>query len=91
VCRENISVLYTRVPRLLADLAIAHGYARYPLERRLSPHEIAGTVHTILNEEAGAVRAVLEYAARAMTATVSAEGPSVARTPMRPTSERQPM
>jgi len=28
-CRENISVLYTRVPRLLADLAIAHGDARY--------------------------------------------------------------
>ena len=28
-CRENISVLYTCVPRLLADLAIAHGDARY--------------------------------------------------------------
>ena len=28
-CRENISVLYTRAPRLLADLAIAHGEARY--------------------------------------------------------------
>src|ERR1700722_5669964 len=28
-CRENISVLYTRVPRLLADLAIAPGHARY--------------------------------------------------------------
>jgi len=28
-CRENISVLYTRMPRLLADLAIAHGDARY--------------------------------------------------------------
>src|SRR5450432_3531290 len=28
-CRENLSVLYTRVPRLLADLAIAHGDARY--------------------------------------------------------------
>jgi DNA replication protein DnaC len=28
-CRENISVLYTRVPRLLADLAFAHGDARY--------------------------------------------------------------
>ena len=26
---KNISVLYTRVPRLLADLAIAHGDARY--------------------------------------------------------------
>ena len=28
-CRENISVLYTRMPRLLADLSIAHGDARY--------------------------------------------------------------
>jgi DNA replication protein DnaC len=28
-CRENISVLYMRMPRLLADLAIAHGEARY--------------------------------------------------------------
>src|SRR5271155_4706561 len=28
-CRENLSVLYTRVPRLFADLAIAHGDARY--------------------------------------------------------------
>jgi DNA replication protein DnaC len=28
-CRENISVLYVRVPRLLADLAIAHGDPRY--------------------------------------------------------------
>ena len=28
-CRENMSVLYSRVPRLFADLAIAHGDARY--------------------------------------------------------------
>ena len=28
-CRENISVLYTRVPRLFADLAIARGDPRY--------------------------------------------------------------
>src|SRR5665213_1006483 len=28
-CRENISVLYTRMPRLFADLAIAHGDVRY--------------------------------------------------------------
>jgi len=28
-CRENISVLYTRVPRLFIDLAIAHGDPRY--------------------------------------------------------------
>src|SRR5271163_3525861 len=28
-CRENISVLYTRMPRLFADLAVAHGDARY--------------------------------------------------------------
>src|ERR1700688_3704774 len=28
-CRENMSVLYTRMPRLFADLAIAHGDARY--------------------------------------------------------------
>ena len=28
-CRENFSVLYTRAPRLFADLAIAHGDARY--------------------------------------------------------------
>ncbi|SNB69693.1 Phage terminase, large subunit GpA [Rhodoblastus acidophilus] len=28
-CREKISVLYTRMPRLFADLAIAHGDARY--------------------------------------------------------------
>jgi DNA replication protein DnaC len=28
-CRENIAVLYTRMTRLLADLAIAHGDARY--------------------------------------------------------------
>jgi len=28
-CRENFSVLYTRMPRLFADLAIAHGDARY--------------------------------------------------------------
>ena len=27
-CRENISVLYTHIPRLFADLAIAHGDAR---------------------------------------------------------------
>jgi DNA replication protein DnaC len=28
-CRENLSVLYTRMPRLFTDLAIAHGDARY--------------------------------------------------------------
>ncbi len=28
-CRENISVLYTRIPRLFADLAIAQGDPRY--------------------------------------------------------------
>ena len=28
-CRENFSVLYTRMPRLFTDLAIAHGDARY--------------------------------------------------------------
>jgi DNA replication protein DnaC len=28
-CRENMSVLYTRVPRLFADLAIAHGDPSY--------------------------------------------------------------
>ena len=28
-CRENLSVLYTRVPRLFADLAVAHGDVRY--------------------------------------------------------------
>jgi len=28
-CRENMSVLYTRMPRLFADLAIAHGDAHY--------------------------------------------------------------
>jgi DNA replication protein DnaC len=28
-CQENISALYTRMPRLFADLAIAHGDARY--------------------------------------------------------------
>ena len=28
-CRENMSVLYARIPRLFADLAIAHGDARY--------------------------------------------------------------
>ena len=28
-CRENLSVLYARVPRLFADLAIAHGDPRY--------------------------------------------------------------
>ena len=28
-CRENLSVLYARMPRLFADLAIAHGDARY--------------------------------------------------------------
>jgi transposase len=28
-CRENMSVLYTRIPRLFADLAIAHGDPRY--------------------------------------------------------------
>ena len=28
-CRENMSVLYTRMPRLFADLAVAHGDARY--------------------------------------------------------------
>ena len=46
-----------------------------PSERGLSPREIASAVHTILNEQAGAVRAVPENAARAVTATVSAEGP----------------
>jgi DNA replication protein DnaC len=28
-CRENTSVLYMRMPRLFADLAVAHGDARY--------------------------------------------------------------
>jgi hypothetical protein len=28
-CRQNLSVLYTRMPRLFVDLAIAHGDARY--------------------------------------------------------------
>src|SRR5271155_5286785 len=28
-CRENMSVLYTRIPRLFADWAIAHGDPRY--------------------------------------------------------------
>ena len=28
-CRENLSVLYTRAPETLRDLAIAHGDARY--------------------------------------------------------------
>ena len=28
-CRENLSVLYTRVPRLFADLAVARGDVRY--------------------------------------------------------------
>ena len=28
-CRENMSVLYTRMPQLFADLVIAHGDARY--------------------------------------------------------------
>ena len=28
-CRENLSVLYTRVPRLFADLAVTHGDVRY--------------------------------------------------------------
>jgi len=28
-CRENISVLYARMPRLFADLGVAHGDARY--------------------------------------------------------------
>lgn len=28
-CRQDISVLYYRVPRLFADLAVAHGDARY--------------------------------------------------------------
>ena len=34
-CRENLSVLYTRMPRLFADLAIAHGDARYARLLRL--------------------------------------------------------
>ncbi len=28
-CRENLSVLYIRVPRLFVDLAVAHGDLRY--------------------------------------------------------------
>jgi DNA replication protein DnaC len=28
-CRENMSVLYTRAPRLFAELGVAHGDARY--------------------------------------------------------------
>ena len=28
-CRENMSVLYTRMPRLFAELGVAHGDARY--------------------------------------------------------------
>ncbi len=28
-CRENISVLYTRMPRLFTELGVAHGDARY--------------------------------------------------------------
>ena len=28
-CRENMSVLYTRIPRLFAELGVAHGDARY--------------------------------------------------------------
>ena len=29
-CRDNRSVLYQRVPKLFADLALAHGDGRYP-------------------------------------------------------------
>ena len=29
-CRDNRSVLYQRIPRLFADLALAHGDGRYP-------------------------------------------------------------
>ena len=58
--------------------------------RCLCPKREADAVHTP-EQAGGSVRAVLEYTARAVTATISAEGPSVARTPMRPTSGRQPM
>ena len=42
-CRENLSVFYTRAPELFADLAIAHGDARYArllrsLARVRAPH-----------------------------------------------------
>jgi DNA replication protein DnaC len=39
-CRENMPVLYTRIPRLFADLAIAHGDPRYArLLRSLTPEQ----------------------------------------------------
>src|ERR1700728_3770614 len=50
-CRENISVLYTRVPRLLADLAIAHSDARYA---RLLPIGMHGRLRRNPHLEDGA-------------------------------------
>jgi hypothetical protein len=63
------------------------------VKRGLSPRDIAGAVRAIMNEQAGAVRAVLEKwnAARAMTA--KGKGPKVPgewRAPVRPTSGREP-
>jgi hypothetical protein len=64
------------------------------VKRGLSPRDIAGAVRAILNEQVGAVRAVLEKwnAARAVTAKRQApKAPTEGRTPMRPASGRQPM
>jgi hypothetical protein len=64
------------------------------VKRGLSPRDIAGAIRAILNEQAGAVRAVLEKwnAARAVTAKGKApKAPSEGRAPIRPASGRQPM
>ncbi len=64
------------------------------VKRGLSPRDIAGAVRAIMNEQAGAVRAVLDKwnAARAMTAKGKApKTPTEARAPMRPASGREPM
>ena len=46
VYRENLSVLYTRMPRLFADLAVAHGDARYARLQK----SIAGVKPLILDD-----------------------------------------
>ena len=45
-CREGYSVLYTRLPRLLSELAVAKGYGTYP--KRL--HRLAKTNLLVLDE-----------------------------------------
>jgi hypothetical protein len=85
-----------RHPCLYRELdAVSSYYAAKiaAVKRGLSPRDIAGAVRAIMNEQAGAVRAVVEKwnAARAMTAKgKTPTAPTEAHAPLRPASGRQP-